>query len=225
MKGIVFSVERDFSRLKNEHRRPFAEFSLKRFFSLYGLYVFYISSFIFGIIFGALSFSKVDTSVFEQLDLLFMTNMEERMKLSAFEIFTASFASDFLFVFSAFLLSFTAWGIVTLPLLCAFRGYGMGLSSAFLFSQYSFSGIGFFILVILPGTVLFLFAFMLALRESFSHSLIVLKMYFPSVSDVLLLRHLKPFFLRYFVVMIFTVASALFDMMLWVLFANLFKFK
>lgn len=101
----------------------------------------------------------------------------------------------------------------------------MGLSSAFLFSQYSFSGIGFFILVILPGTVLFLFAFMLALRESFSHSLIVLKMYFPSVSDVLLLRHLKPFFLRYFVVMIFTVASALFDMMLWVLFANLFKFK
>lgn len=224
MKGIVFSVERDFQRIKTEHRRPFSEFSIKRFLSLYGLYLFYIAIFLLGVIFGALSFSKVDSSVFEQLDLLFMTNMEERLKLSAFEIFTASFASDFLFIFSSFLLSFTAWGIVALPLLCAFRGYGVGLSSAFLFSQYSFSGIGFFILVILPGTVLFLFAFLLALRESSSHSLVVLKMYFPSVSDVLLLRHLKPFFFRYFVVTIFTVASALFDMMLWVLFANLFKF-
>ena len=225
MKGIVFSVERDFKTPKSEHRRPFSDFSLKRFLSLYGLYVFYIATFIFGIIFGAVSFSKIDASAFELLDLLFMTNMEESLKLSAFEIFCASFASNFLFVFSAFLLSFTAWGILCLPILCAVKGYGIGISSAFLFSQYSFSGIGFFILVILPGTVLFLFAFLLALRESFSHSLIVLKMYFPSFSDVLLLRHLKPFFFRYFLVAVFTVVSALFDMMLWVLFANLFKFK
>lgn len=225
MKGIVFSLKKESHRLKNEKFKTMRSFSVKQFLTQYGVFTFYILFFIFGIIYGSASFKKISPDFLEKLDLLFLTNLANRIELSAFEVFCSSFASDFLFVFASFLLSFTAWGIVCLPFLCAFKGYGVGLSCAFLYSEYSVSGLGFFILVILPGTVLFLFAFLLALKESLSHSLIVLRMYFPTFADVLLLRHLKPFFLRYFIVIIFVMLSSAFDMILWVLFAKLFNFK
>lgn len=225
MKGVVFSLKRESHRLKNEKFKTMRSFSVKQLLTQYGVFLFYILFFIFGIIYGSISFKNISLEFLEKLDLLFLTNLKNRLELSAFEVFSSSFASGFLFVFTAFLLSFTAWGIVCLPFLCAFKGYGVGLLCAFLFSEYSVSGLGFFILVILPGTVLFLFAFLLALKESLSHSLIVLKMYFPTFADALLLRHLKPFFMRYFIVIIFVMLSSVFDMILWVLFANLFNFK
>lgn len=222
MRGIVFS-------LKNREHRAYGfsrlrDFSLKRFMSLYSVRAFFFLMFFVGVIFGASSFDPSSTELLSQLDFLFVTNLSNRLSLSAFDVFCSSFASDFLFVFSCFLLSFTAWGMFALPALCAFKGYGLGITAAYLISEHSLSGLGFFVLVILPGAVLFFMAFIVSLNEAFTHSVDLLKLYFSSKTDVLLHRNIKTFFVRFFIVLIFAVFSAIVDMILWSLFANMFNF-
>lgn len=225
MKGIVFSI--------NKHSRPhrFVEkprhihsFSLKRFFSFYGIHFFFMLDFILGIVLGSLSLDSASSQTLDTLDFLFVTNLDNRLDLSAFEVFSASFASDFVFVFVVFLLCFSAWGVFALPMVCAFKGFGVGISSTYMFTQFGVTGIGFYILVILPGTVMFLFAFITALKEAFLGSYSLLKVYFPSSRDGLMHRYVKTYLYRNFVILLFVILSAIIDMIFWVIFANMFNF-
>lgn len=225
MKGIVFSF--------NEHSRPhrFVEkprrihsFSIKRFFSFYGIQFFFMLDFILGIVLGSLSLKSASSDTLNALDFLFVTNLENRLSLTAFEVFYASFASDFVFVFAVFLLNFACWGVFVLPLICAFKGFGVGISSAYMFTKFGVTGIGFYILVILPGTVMFLLCFITALKEAFIGSFNLLKAYFPSSRDGLLHRYVKTYLYRNFVILLFVVLAAIIDMIFWVIFANMFNF-
>lgn len=224
MKGIVFSLS-SFDRFRpHSSSGRKSRFDLVRFFRTYGIHTVFVLIFFFGVIYGSLSIKSFSPRFFSKLDFLFVTNMTERLNFSAFSIFCSSLASGFLFIFAAFLMAFSAWGMAFLPILCAFRGFGVGISSAYLFLQYSLSGIGFYILVILPGTVLFLFSFIIALKESFGASVSLFKLYFFAKSEVVCKKFLRTYIVRNTYVLMLLLASALMDMLLWMLFANLFKF-
>lgn len=225
MKGIVFSLGKK-SRPHRFVKKPerIRSFSLKRFFNYYGIQFFFVVDFVLGLVLGSSALKSASSELLNALDFLFVTNLDNRLKLSAFDIFCSAFASDFIFVFIVFLLNFASWGIFALPLVCAFKGFGVGISSAYMFSQYGISGIGFYILIILPGTVLFLLAFITALKEAFIGSYNLLKMYFPSARDGLLYRYTKTYLYRNFVILLFVAFSAIIDMIFWVLFANMFNF-
>ena len=66
--------------------------------------------------------------------------------------FVACFASDFIFLAVVFLLGLAPWGIPFLPFVSAFKGFGTGLTAAYLIITYSLKGAGFYLLVVLPGT-------------------------------------------------------------------------
>ena len=224
MKGIVFSVSgRESDRFFNHRFPDFENFSLKRFLSLYGLQLFFICSFVFGVVWGICSYSKASKEFLSHLDFLFVTNLESRLNLTAFECFCSSFSSAFIFIFATFLLAFTLWGVSVLPLLCALKGYGVGVCASYMISAHSITGVGFYILVVLPGTILFLLAFVLALKESFSHSLLMFKSYAFSAKTLSNIN-LKSFLFRYLVVLIIVSFSSVIDMILWILFANMFNF-
>ncbi len=225
MKGIVLSVKRRQFSLGAHHYTPrIHNFSIKRFLSFYGVQSLFFIVLVLGVILGSFSFSKASDDLLAQLDFMFVTNLASRLELSGFDVFCSSFTSDFIFILSAFLLSFTVWGTLALPLLCAFKGFGIGISSAYMFSQYSVTGIGFYILVILPGTVLFLLTFITALKEAFSQSALLFKLYFSPSDDTRMLRFAKTYMFRNFIILIFTVLSAIVDMILWIVFANMFNF-
>ncbi len=225
MKGIVYTIKRGQHKFrKNRLKSRLYGVSVKQILSMYGIQILFLIVFIFGTVLGSLSFKNTDSSVLKKLDFLFLSDLDTRLEFSAFELFSSSFASSFLFILSAFLLSFTAWGMFALPFLCAFRGYCTGLSSAYMFSYYGITGIGFYILVILPGTVLFLFAFILALKEAFSQSACLIKSYFSSTYDGLLLKRTKTYLFRNCMILVFTSFSAVIDMILFLLFADMFKF-
>ena len=225
MKGIVFSIKH-----RERHYRPLyrksklTKTAIKSFLNRYLIDLLFVIIFLLGVVLGSFSFSKVSDETLKRLDFLFLTNLSNRLELSPFDLFCSSFASGFVFILTAFLLSFTAWGMFALPLLCAFRGFGVGLSSAYIFSQYSVTGIGFYILVVLPATVLFLFAFIMSLKESFAQSILLLKVFFSSTYDAFLLRRTKTYLFRNCVILVFVAFSAVIDMALWVLFAGMFNF-
>lgn len=225
MKGIVFSFKRrDNNRLSNNFLKRITTFSIKQFLSMYGIQLFFVFSFVLGVVLGAFSFDNIDADVLKKLDFLFLSDLESRCELNAFDLFCSSFSSSFIFIFSSFLLSFSAWGMFALPFLSAFFGSCIGVSSAYMFSQYGITGIGFYILVVLPGTALFLFAFILSLKEAFVQSVFLMKSYFSSTYDGLLLKRTKSYLFRNCVVLAFSVASSIVDMFLFLLFSDMFKF-
>lgn len=225
MKGIVFSIKhRERHYRPQYHNRHITFASIKRFFSRYSIELLFSLVFLLAIVLGSFSFDRVSDDTLQKLDFLFLTNLDNRLELAPFDLFCSSFASGFVFIFASFLLSFTAWGMFALPLLCAFRGFGVGLSSAYMFSQYSVTGIGFYILIVLPATVLFLFAFIMSLKESFTQSVLLLKTYFSSTYDAFLLRRTKTYLFRNCVILILVAFSAVIDMVLWLLFAGMFNF-
>jgi hypothetical protein len=79
--------------------------------------------------------------------LLFTTNLDARLGQNAVSTFCACFASDFIFLTVVFLLGLAPWGIPFLPFISAFKGFGTGLTAAYLIITYSLKGAGFICLL------------------------------------------------------------------------------
>lgn len=226
MKGIVLSVNRLRSRQKHTHNfsRRHHSFSFSKLLSKYKYQMVFFVVFMAGQIFSIVYSAVCDDDFVKQLDFLFVTNLDFRLKATAFEVFCSSFSADFIFILITFLLGFSSWGMAVLPFVCAFKGFGVGLSAACMFINHSISGVGFYILVVLPGTVLFLFALLSGVKESFLLSIKFFKYIIPTTDKCSVSGYIKYYLYRYFIVTVLTLLCAVVDMTLWVLFAHMFKF-
>lgn len=224
MKGFVLH----FNRSKKIFRLPDLKerrSDLRRIVSRFGIQALFGALFLLGLIVGAASSKSFDKDTFDKLDLLFVTNIEARLEMSVIDIFISCFVSYFLFILCAFLSAVSAWGSAAIPLLCAFKGFTVGLSTAFIFSLYRISGIGFYILVVLPGTVLFLFTLIKYCSAGFGMSLRYFRLsVFGVKREPELNVNIKRFLKKSLFAFLSSGACAALDMLLWILFAGKFDF-
>jgi stage II sporulation protein M len=191
----------------------------------YGVQAFLITLFVLGLFVGAAGSFGFETTLSERLDFLFVTNIKARLGMTAFGIFSSCFVSYFLFILLLFLFAFSAWGFCTAPLLTVFKGFSVGLSSAFIVSAYGASGIGFYILIILPGTVCFLFTLIRYTRDAIRLSLRFGRLcLFGGESSPLHDADIRLFLKKSLFAFLFSGACAVIDMVLWALFADKFHF-
>ena len=225
VKGFVFNI-------KGKNRvipipgigRP--RLSLRELTSRYGVQTFLVTLFFMGLIVGSVGSKGFDKELFDRLDFLFITNIEARLKMSAFEIFSSCFVSYFLFTFLLALFAFSAWGFAAAPLLSVFKGFSVGLSSAFLFASYGAAGLGFYILIVLPGAALYLFGFVRYSRASMRFSFAFARLAVSDSEQALTIRPIiKLFFKKSVYAFIYSGACAVLDMLLWVLFSDKFHFS
>lgn len=225
MKGFVFTFrnnQKKSARLSEMKQRGY---DVKQLIARYGIHLAFAAAFLIGLIVGAATGRGFRQEIFEKLDLLFVTNIDARMEMNVFDIFISCFVSYFLFIFCVFLAGLSVWGFSAVPLLSALKGFTVGLSSAFIFSQYQLSGIGFYILVVLPGTVLFLFALIRYATQGFRMSLRFMRLsMFGSDTEADLRKHLKLFIKHTMFALLSIGVCAVIDMILWILFANKFQF-
>lgn len=224
MKGIVFTFRNKQKTLKlPQVKRP--AFSPKDAVTKYGFQTVFVILFLLGLAIGAAGSRGVDSDLGQKLDFLFITNIEARLQMSAFEIFLSCFVAYFLFILAVLLCALSVWGFTFIPFLALLKGFSVGLSSAVIFSFYQTSGIGFYILIILPGTVLFLFALVWYSKISFRISTQFMKLsLFGDVDVSKLSRILKRFLKKSAFAFLSAGACAVVDMLLWILFANHFEF-
>ena len=224
MKGVVFTFRNKQKTIRfPKVRRP--HISVRSLLSKFGFQSVFIVLFLLGLAVGAAGSRGVDGELGQKLDYLFLTNIEARLEMSAFEIFLSCFVSYFLFIFITFLCALSVWGFSVIPFLATVKGYSVGLSSAVIFSLYKASGIGFYILIVLPGTVLFLFTLAFYSKISFRLSRRFMQLsVFGNVDHTVLARGLKDFLKKSAFVFLSAGACAVADMLLWILFANHFEF-
>lgn len=221
MRGFVF-------RLRPVRRNSFTNIpknisDISSIVRRYGAVIFFTFVFGVGTLAGSVYASNADNAILERLDFLFATNLSERLNQPVFSAFSASFASNFLFLSFVFLCALAPWGSFFIFLAPAFKGFGTGLSAGYLFITYGFKGIGFYLLVMLGGTFLFCFALILECLQSHFLSCKIAGYVFRGVSsDTPITAFVRRFLIRSLYVLIVTALAAIVDMLLWTAFSGLF---
>ncbi len=146
MKGILFSVRKTRISLKRK--------DIIYFCHQYGANALLLFSVAIGLIFGAVCAGKADKSLISSLDIVFTSDFTLRCNQTLLSSFMAGLTANFIFFTSVFLLGLSAWGSLGIPVIIAFKGFGMGITGGYLYSCYSFSGVGFFLLVMLLGYII-----------------------------------------------------------------------
>lgn len=223
MKGIVFSFNR-----KKREKKKLPQISLPDFryiFSRYGVTLVFLLLILLGMVLGALYARSAESDTLDSLDFLFTTNLDARLSQSPFGTFCACFASDFIFLISVYLFGTAPWGLPLELVTVLFKGFGIGITAAYLFISHGLSGVGFYLLVLLPGTFLFCLALAFFSTSAFEFSK---RMFIIAVSKKAIsvpvrgsLLHLSS---RLLTALIITFAASLVDTFLWSMFAGAFKF-
>ena len=224
VKGFIFSIKEKTDLIRTG-RFSLTTQDIKYYIKRYGIYILFISMLIVGLACGTVYAMSADKEMLASLDFLFFTNFDARLSQNVINTFCACFASDFMFLAVVFLLGLAPWGIPFLPLVSAFKGFGTGLTAAYLMITYSFKGAGFYLLVVLPGTFLFCLALVKLSASAFAISK---QMFFSLIGHSHQTNSLKNEVIDYcsraVSALIMTFCSALLDTALWCLFSGAFNF-
>lgn len=223
MKGIVFSFNR-----KKREKRNLPKISLpdlRYIFRRYGVTLVFLLLVLLGMVLGALYARSAQSDTLDSLDFLFTTNLDARLSQSPLGTFCACFASDFIFLISVYLFGIAPWGLPLELVTVLFKGFGIGITAAYLFISHGLSGVGFYLLVLLPGTFLFCIALAYFATSAFEFSkrmfIMTVSKNAPAVPLRGSLLHLSS---RLLTALIITFAASLIDTFLWSMFAGAFKF-
>lgn len=223
MKGIVFSLSRPRRKKRSFGKFRFPDFSY--LFKRYGVTLVFVLLILLGMVLGAMYAKSAESQTLKSLDFLFTTNLDARLSHSALGTFCACFASDFIFLISVYLLGTAPWGLPFELFVVMFKGFGIGITAAYLFISHGLGGVGFYLLVLLPGTFLFCIALALFSTSAFDFSkrmfMLVISKNPPQNPAREGLIKLSS---RFLTALIITFAAALLDTLLWSLFAGAFNF-
>ncbi len=123
-------------------------------FRRYTIDILLIGALLVGLISGAVCAGNADELLISRLDFLFTSDFHARCDQTILYSFVASLTANFLFFVCNILCGLSLWGIVGVPFLIAFKGFGISLTGGYLYKYYHFGGIGFFLLVMLGGYVI-----------------------------------------------------------------------
>ncbi len=175
-------------------------------------------------IFGSIYANYINLNIIKKLDILFLSDFDNRNNQGIIYTFISSFSSNFLFWLEMAFLSTSLFGIILTPLILIFRGVGLGLTAGYLYLIYSFKGVVFYILVLLPGIFISSVCFIFMLINSEKFSIKVTKQ-FISKSPQQPLREDMLIYIKKSSFILFTLAiSSLCDMIFMKLFSCLFTF-
>lgn len=230
MKGIVFSFGNRGRKSSEAHPQkkiiPRVQLEDFRFY----LRRYAVTSVLALLLLGGLALGSVfaagaDADTIRSLDFLFTTNLESRLSQGAIGIFCACFASDFIFLVSVYLFGTAPWGLPFLFSVVFFKGFGTGITAAYLFLTHSLSGLGFYLLVLLPGTFLFCAALIRFSARAFEYSrLAFLGAVSKAPSQHSPRAELMRFSSGFLSALIAVFFAAVLDTLLWSLFAGTFQF-
>ena len=122
--------------------------------------------FLFGIFIGAISSENFTANTLEKVNNLFLNNIHARETAPILYIFITSLSASFLFILTAFFMGLSMWGCVLAPAVPLIRGFCLGISQNYIYCTYGLKGIGFQLVILLPGLFISSLAILLMAREA-----------------------------------------------------------
>ena len=214
MKGIIFSFKR--SSAARAHKKIQLP-DVRSVFRRWGITLLFVSLLLVGLALGAVYAQGADSE-------LLTTNLEARLQKGAPGIFCACFASDFIFVTAVYLFGMAPWGLPFELFTVLLKGFGTGLTAAYLLLMNGLSGLGFYLLVLLPGTFLFCVALTAFSAFAFDFSRQQFLFLFEKNPPAVCARErILRYSSRFLSALLMTFGASILDTVLWTLFAGTFQ--
>lgn len=172
---------------------------------------FLIALAVLGILFGVMSFCFMDDSFLSEISLAQQNFMEIRKNQDFVHILIKSLCSSTVFLAGAFLLGFSAIAQPIEILIPLIRGLGLGVSVAQIYSQSGKSGILTCMILIIPCTLISMYALVVGVRESVGLSNIFMTNALCSGQTYGLLNSIKLYATKFLVLEAVTAVSAVVD--------------
>lgn len=173
-----------------------------------------------GVACGAVYARTAGFLALDRLDFIFAGNFKARQTEPYLSIFTASFASSFLFVFLCFLCGLSMWGTLFVPAVLLFRGFGLGVTSGYLYAAYGWKGILYNFSVLLPGAFFCCLAILMASMEAMRFS----KLLASGSGNTSTPNNLRNYTGRFGIILLIACFAAGIDLVLSICFGWLFTF-
>lgn len=189
---------------------------------IYGLFL----MFIIGMIYGALLSKTQSAEFLESLNLITREYASAHEKQTLLKTLSSSFLSCSIFVVTPYLLGYSAIGQVASFFVPMFKGLGIGLTMGHLYLSYGLKGVSYSALIIVPQTVVGLFAILIGCREAIRLSSMFLgvcsssKQGKPFSSETIRLYNIK-----FSVLLAIALFSAVVDVITVLLFSRMFNFN
>ena len=177
-----------------------------------------------GMVVGSISAGCINFETLDRLNSVFLTDFKQRIAQTGAEVFVSSLSLYFIFAIILELSSFAVWGVVSVPVLLAFKGIGMGLSGGYLYLVYGLKGIAFYILILVPGIFVSSIAFAFFGVSAFKSSVAIFKKILPKPSDMALWPYVKSNIKKLGYCTLLLCFSAFLDMAFMMMFSGFFEF-
>ena len=188
--------------------------------------LFIFLAFLVGYIIGVVLINNNSDVIKELANNSFDNIIENKGKLGFLGLFFKSILSLFPYILLAYVFGTTMFGCALVPSLCVIRGVFSGVLIAFIYNKYAINGLGFVALIIAPVCVFSAFILILASRESLFYSQRLLKTAFPSATATRNFSlDFKLYSIRYLIILLFMILSALIDASLSSVFFKFFSFS
>lgn len=186
------------------------------------LYMFLLA----GIGVGAYFSINGGSELYKQLDFLFASNINQKLHQSFVDTFLSSYTSNCIFIIAAFLLGSSLWGSMLQFAISFFRGFGIGISAAYLFYTYRLNGAIYYAGVMLPCVFVSVISLIMLQKESFVFSGRLLEAIYKKdeMSHILLHSRFNTYFRKLLLAMIITLIASLLDVALTFIFGSSFHF-
>lgn len=179
--------------------------------------------FIVGMVYGTLLIKSQPVNLLKQLNIITKEYASSQRKESILSLMVNSFCSSFVFLLLPYLFGYSPIGQAGTLLVPLFKGLGLGATLGHLYLTFGLKGIGYSALIIVPQTVIALFAIMIACRESIKLSNLFFINILPDREKMVTTQTIKMYNIKYGILMFFILISAIVDAVFVVLFSGLFQ--
>ena len=173
---------------------------------------------------GSICINYINLNSIKKLDILFLTDFDTRSSQKELYTFISSFTSLFLFWIILIMSALSFLGSFMVTLVFAFRCWGLGLLSGYIYLIYGLKGIAFYILVLLPGIFVSSVAFIFMTANSIKFSLKVSKKFLPNPDESALWNEMILYLKKSGYILIILMIASIIDMAFMKMFSKLFVF-
>lgn len=201
--------------------------SLKKFSSLNflignRLLILMFSAFIIGIAVSCLSFAG-NSKAAQFSGELFSAYISDRRSAGFLSVLFAVFIKYFAVSVAFFVIGASIIGVVLSPVLCCSLGLYYGLLASYTYSSFSFKGIAFNSIILIPAAIIYSFSTFFAAKEAFRFSKLLLSLTLPKCRPFNLSSEFKVYCGKFIIVLLLSIIAAFIDSILSVVLLKYFS--
>ena len=174
-----------------------------------------------GLLLGALSLNN-NYEITEKIDEITESLLVLKKEGDISEIFFSSLISNFIFILISIFLGFSLVGYPFIWWIPLVKGLGIGILTGYLYSYFSFKGVGYSLIIIYPAMIVSTFALILSCNDSIIYSK---NAFMKSIKGrgEFEKDETKIYIIRNIIYLLIVIVSSVADTLLAKIFSNLFK--